>query len=259
MKVFHEQLSDISRYIENNKDISIEDREDVYEGIFSRIRKFKELNQDSKLFEVGTGTGWIPIMCKLKGLNCKGIEISPHLVEFSKELGKKYNVDPEIVLGNIEDTNIGESEYDVILANCSFEHIEFWQAALEQVFRALKPGGLFFFYSTNKFAFKSGEYNFPLYSWYPDSWRYRLRMARQGDDIMKLGIDFNEFTYFQLRSFFRKLGFSQVLDRADLIDDDRINAMRPPVGFIVRMIKKSRILKELFLLFYPETLFVCIK
>src|SRR5207244_2759559 len=76
-----------------------------------------------------------------------------------------------------------------------------------RIFRALKPDGVFYFTSTNKFSLVSGEYNFPLYGWLPDRWRYALRTRRQGEDIMNLGIDFNQFTFPQLRRFFRKTGF----------------------------------------------------
>ena len=40
---------------------------------------------------------------------------------------------------------------------------------------------------------------------------------------MKNGIDFNQFTYFQLRRAFRKLGFSEVMDRVDILDPDNLN------------------------------------
>ena len=39
-----------------------------------------------------------------------------------------------------------------------------------------------------------------------------MRGARQGQDIMKLGIDFHQFTYPQLRGYFREVGFSTVMD-----------------------------------------------
>jgi hypothetical protein len=38
-----------------------------------------------------------------------------------------------------------------------------------------------------------------------------------GADIMELGIDFNQFTYFQLRRFFSR-DFSRVYDRIDIVN-----------------------------------------
>src|SRR4030095_13871610 len=118
---------------------------------------------------------------------------------------------------------------------------------------------LFYFDSTNKFSFSSGEYDFPLYGWLPDTLRYRLRIARQGPDIMTLGIDFNQFTYPQLRRFFRGVGFSQVFDLVDV--KDRSSLMTTP------RIKKAMLTpskvgpppKHVSLPFVPATVFVCLK
>ena len=127
------------------------------------------------------------------------------------------------------------------------------------MFDALKPGGLFYFYSTNKFSFIQGEYDFPLYSWMPDSWRYRLRIARQGPDIMKWGIDFNQFTYFGLRRHFKQLGFSQILDLVDALDPNYLNNPTVTKKAVLRVLKAVRPLKHLVLFFSSGTLFICVK
>ncbi|MGA2770181.1 MAG: hypothetical protein ABSG26_05135 [Bryobacteraceae bacterium] len=55
-----------------------------------------------------------------------------------------------------------------------------------------------------EFSFVSSEYRgVPLYGWLPNALRYRLRVAVHAPDIMKLGIDFNQFTYFGLRRVFK--------------------------------------------------------
>ena len=181
-----------------------------------KITPFKAIDENTDMLEVGVGTGWFPILCKKKGLRCKGIEISRQLVEYAHEYGGRYGIEPDIELGNIEETEIGESRYDVIIATSAFEHVERWREGLGKIHRALRPGGLFYFYSTNKFSFRSGEFDFPLYGWLPDAWRYRLRVSRQGEEIMKLGIEFNQFTFPQLRRAFRELGYTTVYDRLDL-------------------------------------------
>jgi hypothetical protein len=100
---------------------------------------------------------------------------------------------------------------------------------------------------------------FPFYSWLPDPWRYRLRRALQGEIIMHWGIDFNQFTYPQLRRYFKQLGFSTVMDRIDILDPDRLNHPRAHKKLILRALKNVKPLKHLFLCFSNGTLFVCIK
>ncbi len=249
----------ISDYIENNRHIKLEDKEHDWEIIFERIKKFKTINHDTKILEIGTGTGWLPILCKKKGISCKGIEISAQLVEYAKYFGQKYGIEPDIELGNIEGTDIGISKYDIIIATSTFEHVQYWQKVLKKVFDALKSGGLFYFYSTNKFSLISGEYNFPLYGWLPNNFRYHLRIYRQGKDIMKFGIDFNQFTYSQLRYFFKKLGFSTVLDIVDAFDPHNLNNPKNWKNFLLNILHRFKVLKHLVLFFAPGTHFICIK
>jgi 2-polyprenyl-3-methyl-5-hydroxy-6-metoxy-1,4-benzoquinol methylase len=258
MKIYIDKLNDISRYIENNKHLKLEDKEHDWEFIFDRIKKFKTINQKTKILEVGTGIGWLPILCKKKGISCRGIEISPQLIEYAQNLGKKYGIEPDIELGNIEEMDIGKSEYDIVIATSTFEHVQHWQKGLKKVFDGLKSGGLFYFYSTNKFSLISGEYHFPLYGWLPNKCRYYLRIAAQGKDIMKLGIDFNQFTYPQLGRFFKNLGFSTVLDMVE-VGSHNLTYSKKWKKTIVKILYRCKILKYLTLPFVPGTLFICIK
>jgi hypothetical protein len=98
-----------------------------------------------------------------------------------------------------------------------------------------------------------------LYGWWPDRWRYRLRVARQGEQIMTWGIDFHQFTHRQLRRDFKSLGFSRVLDTVDIADPEHLNEPTPHKKFAVKMLKQFKMLKNLYLLFAPGTSFICIK
>ena len=135
--------------------------------------------------------GWFPILCKANGLQCKGLEISPQLIKAAIELGAENGIEPDIELGNVEETDIGTGQYDVIVASSVFEHVERWRDGLKRIYQALRPGGVLFFESSNKFSLKPTEYPIPFYGALPDRMRYRLRIMAQGPEIMKLGIDFN--------------------------------------------------------------------
>lgn len=259
MKVHKEELTDVTRYIESHKTIELDDMESDFKLIMDRITEFKPVNGSSEILEVGIGTGWFPILCKKKGLRCRGMEISPQLVEYAKEFGRRHGIEPDVELGNIEETDIGESRHDFIIATSTFEHVENWRMGLERICRALKPGGLFYFYSSNKFALKSHEFDFPLYGWLPDSWRYRLRVSRQGEDIMNLGIDFNQFTFVQLRRFFKRQGYSSIYDRLDIFCRTDAGRKKPTKRKILSAVNHIPPLKQLALLFASGTLFICIK
>jgi SAM-dependent methyltransferase len=259
MEIYHGELSDVTRFIESNRHISLEDKQAEFEQLLDLIERFKTIDGTSRILEIGTGTGWFPLLCKKQGLRCKGIEISPALVEYAGKLGERYGIEPDIELGNIEETSVGVEQYDVIIAMAVFEHVENWRRGIEHVYKGLKPGGLLYFWSTNKFSFTSGEYHIPLYGWLPDALRYRLRIARQGADIMKLGIDFNQFTYQGLRRFFKQTGFSTVMDPFDIFDPNTLHDPRPWKRIALRTLRRIPPLRHLALVFAPGTCFICIK
>lgn len=76
---------------------------------------------------------------------------------------------------------------------------------------------------------------------------------------MKLGVDFNQFNHFQLKRFFRGVGFSKILDQFEIIERD--NLIKPTLWkkAILKMIKIVRPLKLMGLIFSSGTLFICIK
>ena len=222
MRVHHEEITDVTRYIDNHRHITLESHQAEYDSLMWRLGRFITIDSSTTILEVGTGTGWFPIMCNLNGLSCKGLEISPQLVEHGIDFGRRHGIEVDIELGNIEDQTLGKSEYDIVIASSVLEHVEHWERAIQNIFDALKSGGVLFLLSTNKFALRSHEYKLPLYGWLPDRWRYHLRRSRQGEDIMKLGIDFNQFTHLHLRRCLKASGFSQVLDTIEMLDPENL-------------------------------------
>jgi SAM-dependent methyltransferase len=259
MKIHEEALPEIDRFLQNfgDEDLDGPDKTLQFENYLKMVRPFVKLTPETRILEIGTGTGWFPVQCARTGLRCRGLEISPQLVAHGQKLAARYGVKADIELGNIEQNDVGTNEFDVIVASSVFEHVEHWRLGLARVHQALRPGGVFFFSSTSKFSFTSGEYDFPLYGWLPDPWRYKLRIARQGPEIMKLGIDFNQFRYSVLRREFRKLGFSKVIDRVDRIDTATV--ADPVTRAFVSACRALPPLKAVTLTFSEATVFVCIK
>jgi SAM-dependent methyltransferase len=256
MQVHHEPIADVDRYIANQSKYVLSDRIPLYERYLRFVRQLHPIDQGTRILEIGTGTGWFPLLCKANGLQCKGLEISPQLIAVAMEAGRQNGIAPDIELGNIEDSDIGLETYDVIVASSVFEHVEHWRAGLKKAYAALKPGGVLFFESTNKFSIRSGEHHMLFYGWMPDAMRYRFRVARQGKDVMKLGIDFNQFRYPLLRRTFQEVGFRKILDLVDLLQPEGMHGWKRSV---VSLSKKFRLVKSFVLTFYEATTFVCVK
>ncbi|PWU24740.1 MAG: hypothetical protein C5B48_04845 [Candidatus Rokuibacteriota bacterium] len=258
MPVHHEPLTDATRYIERHQHWSLEDARPQFDSYLRLVEKCRAVDADTRMLEIGVGTGWFPLLCATQGLHCRGLEVSPQLVEFAHKVARDNGLpDPDIELGNVEDADLGVSEYDVIIAHSVWEHVEHWIPATERVHRALRPDGVFVFSSTNRFAPVSAEYDFPLYGWLPDTWRYRLRVRAQGPDIMKFGIDFHQFTYPRLRREFQRIGFRRIHDRIDFARPEEIAS--PLKRFTVELAKKSPVFKAAALAFSDATMFLCVK
>ena len=256
MKIHYEELPEIRRYIKNQQHYGLQGKVAQYERYLRLIGKARKVDPATRMLEVGTGTGWFPLLCKANGLQCKGLEISPQLIKVAMELGAENGIVPDLALGNVEDTDIGTGEYDVIIASAVFEHVEKWYEGRTRIYRALRPGGVLFFESTNKFSLKPTEFPIPFYGSLPDSLRYRLRIMVQGPEIMKLGIDFHQFRYGLLRRTFREVGFSRYLDSVDLSDLGRLHGLKRAM---MSAAKRNAWARALLLTFVDATTLVCTK
>src|SRR5580692_3924571 len=108
MECYGGELSDVSRYLENRRGERLADKEPQFRRILRYIGKFKPIHPGLRMIEIGTGTGFFPIMSKLAGLNCAGLEISPQLIEHARSWGKELGAEPDIQLGNMETVELGE-------------------------------------------------------------------------------------------------------------------------------------------------------
>jgi SAM-dependent methyltransferase len=255
MQIHQGDLLEITRYLQNNQQ-PLQEKEAQYQTYLRLLCKGRPINSTTRVLEVGTGTGWFPILCKMRGVPCKGLEISTQLIEHAREIGRSYGAEPDIELGNVEDSEIGFECYDAIVAVCVFEHVEHWQKGLQKLYTALKPGGAMLFMSTNEFYIGHSEYPWAFYGCLPDQLRYRFRVARQGPEIMKLGIDFNQFRHSQLRRAFRNIGFDRILDRIDLLCPDDVTGSK---RLALRILKALGPAGKLALTFADTTLFACVK
>jgi SAM-dependent methyltransferase len=197
----------------------LEKYESDFDGYLQRIEKFIRLRPGMRVLEVGSGSGWFMLLCNRRGLVCDGIEHNPFCVDQARELGRRYGVELAIREENIETAELPERECDLVVAMSVLEHVEDYARALSSIYRSLKPGGVFYGSSTNRFSLRSGEYPRPFYGWLPYSVRRAIRVRAQGPEIVNSsGIDFNQFTYFGIRRALRRAGFKRVYDKFDSLE-----------------------------------------
>jgi SAM-dependent methyltransferase len=230
---------------------------DYYTRLIGRYRSL----EGAQMLEIGAGVGWFEVFCELHGLDCEGIDHHPDNIAAAMALGREHGVTPRVQLADATAFDYGRERWDVIFATSLFEHIRDPFPLLARVYDALTPGGAFFFYSTNKWSLRSGEYpDFPLYGWWPYAVRERIRVRVHTPSIVTgAGIDFNQFTYWGLRRDFRRLGYTRILDRVDLLEPDELRESRSGKQLAVRAVKAMPPLTALARAFAGGNTFLCVK
>ena len=68
MHTLYQELSDVSRYIQNNCHLTLEDHQPKFEDYLRRVNRFRRVDSSAEILEIGIGTGWFPILCRAQGL-----------------------------------------------------------------------------------------------------------------------------------------------------------------------------------------------
>jgi SAM-dependent methyltransferase len=256
-----ERFASMRGYVEEQEAIPLEVREHEVDTELRRFAKLVPVGPGTSLLEMGMGSGWMVILAARRGLRVAGIEHNPELAALARERAEEAGVSIDVKVGSIESYPVDEGVYDIVVAHSVLEHVPDFRAAIENAYRALRPGGLFYFNSTNKFALRSGEYPpMRLYGWLPYRVRRWIRVRKQGPDVVSSGgMDANQFTYPGLRRTLKQIGFSRILDIYQLLDVADLNRATPLRTAAMRAYKRFPPLKWLLTTFSDDTYFFCVK
>jgi len=118
---------------------------------FANIAVNLALPAGSKILDVGCGSGWLSEYFARLGYEVKGIDISPDLIDMSRErvAGVPYGVDHETPLRcsfSVHDIEISPlaEKFDAIVCYDSLHHFEDENAVLKNLAQMLDVGGVLF-------------------------------------------------------------------------------------------------------------------
>lgn len=183
------------------------------------IKKLESL-KPMRILDIATGTGDLAIsMLKLKPMEITGIDISEEMLAYGRNKIKKLGADNIIHFekGDGEQIAFPDDTFDAVSVAFGVRNFENLQKGLKEVFRVLKPSGMFVILEFSKprnkiFRFFYYVYFFKLvplfgklfsrdhraYSYLPES----VNSFPSGDDFIKLLInagfaetDKNELTF----------------------------------------------------------------
>ena len=104
---------------------------------------FPDLKGKSVL-DLGCGYGWHSRYCAQKGASkVLGIDASRKMIEEARK--RNYDNAIEYRVCAIEEYPLAENEWDFVISNLVLHYIENLEAVFKQVFKTLKPSGVFLF------------------------------------------------------------------------------------------------------------------
>jgi ArsR family transcriptional regulator len=95
-----------------------------------------------RIADLGAGEGLISQLLARRAEQVTCVDNSPKMVEFGRELAKKNGFSNlEYQLGDIEKVPLEDESVDLALLSQALHHAQHPEAAVQEAFRILKPGG----------------------------------------------------------------------------------------------------------------------
>jgi len=104
---------------------------------------FSRYRQTNRLLDVGCGAGSLLQAARAHGWDAQGIDVSASAVSHVRKLGF------EVFHGELGDARLANGQFDVITAVEILEHLFDPVAAVNEIHRLLRPGGLFWLTTPN--------------------------------------------------------------------------------------------------------------
>ena len=114
------------------------------------------------ILDIATGTGDLAIlMSTTSASKIVGLDLSSGMLEVGKDKIQKKNLSQkiEMVLGDSESIPFPDNQFDAITVSCGIRNFETLEKGLAEIYRVLKPKGIFVILETSvptKFPFKQG-------------------------------------------------------------------------------------------------------
>ncbi|NQY80252.1 MAG: class I SAM-dependent methyltransferase [Candidatus Caenarcaniphilales bacterium] len=125
--------------------------------------KNKDKIKETKVLELGFGSGVNLWFCAREGFDCYGIESSPQAVNYACEWFQSEGLKAELRQGYFAPLDYDDNFFDLVIDRGSLTCVSFDDclSSLNEIYRVLKPGGIFHFnpYSQSHTSFISGVFD----------------------------------------------------------------------------------------------------
>ncbi len=144
-------------------------------SILGRIKRLSPILEGARILEIGACQGRGLVELEKQGYDAYGIEPWDEARETATELANRLGVSFNISGGAAEDIQFPDEYFDIVIATSVMEHVTDLEQSLSEIYRVLKPGGIFWFNSASAMCPVQQEIRgFPLFGWYPDNVKKRV-------------------------------------------------------------------------------------
>jgi len=227
----------------------------------ARIRGVAHLPEKPRILELGCSSGGNVIAWQRLGYECVGLEPSSVAIENAHILSLKLGVKVPVEQGSAEQMPFENDQFDFVNANSVIEHVQDIERSIGEVYRVLRPGGIFWFNAASSMCPIQAEIReFPLFGWYPDPIKQRILMWAKIHKPELIGFTsypaINWFTPWRAREILHRHGFRKIWDRWDLRGEDEGGRL---YGGVLRIIRISRLTKIMAEVVVPGCSFAALK
>jgi SAM-dependent methyltransferase len=106
--------------------------------LFAEVLERLRVGQDTRLLDIGCGSGYAAAMAAALGASVTGIDITPELIEIARE----RLTEGQFVVGGMDALPFADDSFDAAVGFNSFQFADDPNAAVAEAARTIKPGGL---------------------------------------------------------------------------------------------------------------------
>ena len=117
------------------------------------------------LLDIGSSTGIMTNEYSKFFKKVIGIDLDYKAINFANKNFKNENL--KFITSPIEESNFGDSSFDVITCSHIYEHVPSYQVLMDNIFRMLKPGGICYFAAGNRYKIIETHHRLPFLSYLP--------------------------------------------------------------------------------------------